>query len=135
MAGISRASRQDLLDHIMGTTAMSVTAQICVSLYTVAPSAVGGGTEVTAGGAYVRVTHTAWHSATAAEPSIVYNNGTITFPTATANWGDIVAVGIHNTVTAGTFLGYASITTKTITTNDVARFASSQLSIRLDETA
>lgn len=135
MAGISRASRQNLLDHILGTTAMSVTAQICVALYTAAPSAIAGGTEVTASTGYVRVTHTSWVAATAAEPSVAFNDGIITYPTATGSWGAILAIGLYNTVTAGTFFGYASITTKTIGANDVARFAASQISVSLDETA
>jgi hypothetical protein len=136
MAGISQAQRQLMVDHLLGTTTWTAPSAIYVGLHTGANSATGAGQEVTTTATgYARTSHAAWHSATAANPAIAYNNGTITFPTATANWGDILSISLYDTATGGTYLGYASITTKTITTNDVARFASSQLSVRLDETA
>lgn len=134
MAGISRALRQDILDNFFSITAWTAPTAIHVALYSAVPSAVGGGTELVGDG-YTRIQHAAWNSATAAEPSVVTNNGAITFPTATANWLTVTAAGLFDTATAGTFLGYASITAKYIQSGDVAQIADTKLSIELDETA
>ena len=134
MAGISRTLRQSMLNAFFSITAWTPPTAIYVALYSAPPSAVGGGTELVGDG-YTRIQHTAWHSATAAEPSVVTNNGIITFPTATANWLTITAAGYFNTATAGTFLGYASVTAKYVQSGDVLQIADTKLSTRLNETA
>jgi hypothetical protein len=133
MSGISRALRQDVLDHLLMTAAWSQPIAIYVALFTVSPTATGGGTEVT-GGSYARVSHALWNAATAAEPSVATNNGVITFPEATVAWGTVVAVGLYDAVTAGNFLGYDDFTGKVIDSGDVARFQDTELSVTLNET-
>jgi hypothetical protein len=135
MAGLSQYSRMKLLDHFASVAQWSVPS-LWIGLHTGYCSATGAGLEVTTGAtAYARMTCSAWSSATAANPSVLQNSGIVTFPTATGNWGAIVSVSLYDTATGGNYLGYASITAKTITTNDVARFAAGAFQVTLAETA
>jgi hypothetical protein len=123
-----------LLDNLFGATAYTVPGTLYVSLFTAAPSDSGGGTEVT-GGSYARVAvtnnTTNWPNASGGAKS----NGTIiTFPTPTANWGTVVAFGIHDAASAGNLLAWATLTTnRTINNGDGApKFAATALAITLD---
>lgn len=106
-----------VLDWITGQTAMPALPTPWLALFTVAPSDAGGGTEVS-GGSYARV-NVASAFTSAASGGSVSNTGLITFPTATANWGTIVAVALFNASTAGNMLTWASLpvdSRRTITT-------------------
>jgi hypothetical protein len=99
-----------------------------VSLWTVAPSEAGtGGTEVT-GGSYARVNA----SGKFATPSggSVANNDVVTFNTATADWGVIVAFGIHAGA-SGTLIRVGTLS-KTIQSGDTASFAAGALTLTED---
>lgn len=133
MSGISRALRQDVLDHLLKTASWTQPAAIYVALYTVAPTAVGGGTEVT-GGSYARKAHASWNAATAADPSVATNNGVITFDEATADWGTVVAAALHSAITGGDFLAYDDFTGIAVNDGDQARFADTVLQMQLNET-
>lgn len=104
-----------------------------MALYTAAPTDAGGGTEVT-GGSYARVAvtnnSTNWPAAAAGAKS----NGTvITFPTATADWGTIVAFAILDASSGGNFLYWATLTTnRDILTGDVGSFAVGTLVVTED---
>jgi len=100
-----------------------------VALYTVAPDDTGGGTEVT-GGSYVRQTGTFTVSGTS--PTTATNSAAIEYPTATADYGTVVAVGILDASSGGNLLAYADLTTsKTVSTGDVFRFDAGDLDITL----
>jgi len=120
----------ELLDHVLGNSAYTAPATVYVALYTVAPSDAGGGTEVT-GGSYARVAvtnnATNWPAASGGAKS----NGTaITFPTATADWGTVVAMAILDAATAGNFLYWADLTaSKTVNNGDTASFAVGELDV------
>lgn len=93
-----------LLDEVLGGTGYTPATDTYIALYTAAPSDSGGGTEVT-GGSYARVQKTNnatnWPAASGGAKS----NGTaITFATATANWGEVVAFAIHDHVSADQIL-------------------------------
>ena len=61
------------------------------------------------------------------------NGTTITFPTATADWGTVVAVGIFDAATNGNLLFWANLTTsKTIQNGDTAQFAAGSLTFTED---
>ncbi len=125
MSGKSDYLENKVLDHILGGPDYARPATIYVALFTVAPTADAGtgGTEVT-GGAYARVAvtnnTTNWPAATGG----VKSNGTvITFPTATAPWGTLVAFAIYDASTAGNMLFWNVLTAnKVINTNDIAQF-------------
>jgi hypothetical protein len=126
----------ELRKHIFRTGSFVKPTTIYVGLYTVTPSDAGGGTEVT-GGSYARaVSGTSapldanWTAASAVD-GITTNAVDVTFPAPTANWGNVVAFGIFDALTAGNLLVWGPLTTpKTINASDPApKFLAGQLSI------
>jgi hypothetical protein len=118
------------LDEALGGVDFTPPPTLYIALYTAAPSAGGGGTEVS-GGSYARVavtndlTH--WPSASGGSKS---NALTITFPTATADWGTVVAVAIMDASSGGNELYFGSLTqSKVVSNGDTAQFAASALTV------
>lgn len=114
MAGFSDYLEKKLLDNTFGSTAYSVPATLYVGLYTVLPIEDGtGGTEVT-GGSYARVAvtnnTTNFPNATGGNPSTKSNGVAITFTTATANWGDVIGLGIFDASSSGNLLAFQPLT-------------------------
>ena len=129
MAGFSDYLEDKVLDHVFGGNAYSAPSTLYVALYTVAPTDTGGGTEVSGGG-YVRKTATFNVSGT--NPTTASNTAAIEYPTATANYGTVVAVGIFDASSSGNLLAYANLTTsKVVSTGDVFRFNTGDLDITL----
>ncbi|MFL6141659.1 MAG: hypothetical protein ACJ72N_07290 [Labedaea sp.] len=124
---------------------MTTPAALYSALFTVTPSDAGGGTEVT-GGAYARInlapTATNWAATNGAtlttNPSTgtsgtTSNNVAITFPTATAAWGTVVAVAIFDAVTGGNMLWWGALTANQVVgIGGTFSFAISQISIQVD---
>lgn len=121
-----------LLDHVLNATAFTSPTTLYVALYTAAPSDSGGGTEVT-GGSYARVSVTANTTNFPAASGGAAANGTaITFPTATADWGTVVAFGILDASSGGNLLLWADLTAnKTVSNGDTASFAVGDLDVTL----
>ena len=129
MAGFSDYLEDKVLEHVFGGNAYSAPSTLYVALYTSAPSDTGGGTEVSGGG-YVRKTATFNVSGT--NPTTASNTAAIEYPTATANYGTVVAVGIFDASSSGNLLAYANLTTsKVVSTGDVFRFNTGDLDITL----
>ena len=129
MAGFSDYLEDKVLDHVFGGSAYTAPATLYVALYTVAPTDTGGGTEVT-GGSYARQTSTFTVSGT--DPTTATNAASIEYPTATGDYGTVVAVGILDALSGGNLLAYADLTTsKTVSTGDVFRFDAGDLDITL----
>lgn len=129
MAGFSDYLEDKVLDHVFGGTSYTAPGTLYVALYTVAPSDTGGGTEVS-GGAYVRKTATFNVSGTS--PTTATNAAAIEYPTATANYGTVVAVGILDASSSGNLLAYANLdTSKVVSSGDVFRFDAGDLDITL----
>lgn len=128
MAGFSDYLELEVLDHVFGGASYTAPATIYVALYTVAPSDTGGGTEVSGGG-YARQSMA---FGTASSGSIS-NSGSVEFPTATADYGTVVAMGLFDASSAGNLLAYGNLTTsKTVSNGDVFRFNASSVTISLD---
>ena len=128
MAGFSDYLEDKVLDHVFGGVAYTQPAKH-VALYTVAPTDTGGGTEVT-GGSYARQTGAFTVSGT--NPTTASNSAAIEYPTATADYGTVVAVGILDASSGGNLLAYANLdTSKSVTTGDVFRFDTGDLDITL----
>ena len=113
MAGLGAAYQNHVLDSVFGSHAAPYTppANYWLELYTVIPTATGGGTKVT-GGSYARVevanTPTNFPAASGGSQP----NGTaILFPTATADWGTVVAFAWHDDPTADSIVAFGSIGT------------------------
>lgn len=99
-----------------------------IRLWTVAPGEDGtGGTEVS-GGSYAAVNSAGKWGAPSG--GVVSNNADITFPTATASWGTVVALTIEDAASAGNQLLVANLTaSKSVASGDTFRFASGDLTI------
>jgi hypothetical protein len=129
MAGFSDYLEDKVLEHVFGGNAYSAPSTLYVALYTSAPSDTGGGTEVSGGG-YVRKTSTFNVSGT--NPTTASNAGAIEYPTATANYGTVVAVGIFDASSSGNLLAYANLSaSKVVSTGDVFRFNTGDLDVTL----
>ena len=129
MAGFSDYLEDKVLDHVFGGNAYTAPATLYVALYTVAPTDTGGGTEVT-GGSYARQSGAFTVSGT--NPTTASNSAAIEYPTATDNYGTVVAVGILDASSGGNLLAYANLdTSKSVTTGDVFRFDTGDLDITL----
>ena len=125
-----------ILALLFGDTSYTIPATLYIGLYTAAPTNAGGGTEVS-GGSYARVAMTNnttnFPAPTGTSPTTSQNGTAITFPTATADWGTVVAVGIFDASSSGNLLAWASLTeSKPVDNGDTASFAINALSITLD---
>jgi len=111
-----------MLNEVLRNIDYTPVATVYVALYTVAPTRAGGGTEV-AGGSYSRTAAT-FGAPSGSAPTEVANTGAVTFPTATASWGTVVAFGILDASVAGNLLYFNNLTaSKTIDSGDTASFA------------
>ena len=131
MAGFSDYLEDKVLDHVFGGVAYTAPTTLYVALYTVAPDDTGGGTEVTTTGtAYARQSGTFTVSGT--NPTTATTSAAIEYPTATADYGTVVAVGILDASSGGNLLAYANLdTSKVVSTGDVFRFDAGDLDITL----
>jgi hypothetical protein len=128
MANISDYYENKFIDHMLRAVAFTPPSTIYLALYTAAPTDAGGGTEVS-GGSYARQSFTL----SAASGGATSNSADITFPTATANWGTIVAVGIFDASTNGNLLMWGTLTTsKTVSSGDTFKIAAGDLDITID---
>jgi hypothetical protein len=117
-----------ILDALLGSGAP---ATLYIGLYTASPNPDGtGGTEVT-GGSYARVavTNDATHWPAAAGGS-KHNALAVTFATATANWGSVVAAGIFAAISGGTPYYFDDLDdARTVNNGDGFSFAPTQVVI------
>lgn len=155
MAAMSDFLENKLIDFLFRGQALGITGataaagsgptSLYVGLYTANPTDVAGGTEVS-GGSYARVSIGSalvnWAGTQAAASTVASsgtsgttsNNGAITFPTPTANWGVITGFGIFDALTTGNLLIWGSLSTsKTVNNGDAApAFNAAALSIQID---
>lgn len=145
MAGMSDYLENKLIDWLLRGQTFTPPATVYVALFTAAPSDAGGGTEVS-GGSYARVAVASslanWAGTQAAASTVASsgtsggtsNNGAVTFPAPTANWGVVTHFAIYDASTAGNLLFYGALSTsKTINNGDSApSFAAAQLTIQID---
>jgi hypothetical protein len=122
-----------VLNHVLGGPDFARPASVFIALYTVAPSDIGGGTEVF-GGSYNRVT--ALNDATTwpiAVNGMKRNGVAFVFPFATADWGLIVAFAILDAASGGNILYWGDLTSsKTVESGDTAEFPINGISILED---
>jgi hypothetical protein len=101
-----------------------------IALFTVAPSDSSGGTEVT-GGSYARVSSAGkWATPSAGS---VATNAAITFATASAGWGTVVAFAVMSASSGGSVLMWGDLTvSKAVNNGDTASFASGAITLTED---
>jgi len=126
MAAKSYTTDINVLNHLLRATALPSPATVYAALFTSAPTPGTAGTEVS-GGSYTRV------AVTFGAPSlsgVTLNSAPVAFPTASALWGTVAAVGIFDSLAGGTLLYFGTLTLSKIVDNgDTASFAASALSI------
>lgn len=109
------------------------TANLSIALYTVTPSdTAASGTEVT-GGSYARVavTNSSGWTIPGTPNTAVVNAADIVFPTATANWGTIVAACLVDS--GGNQLMWGPLTvSKTVNSGDSFKIAAGQATFLVD---
>lgn len=155
MAAMSDFLENKLVDFLFRGQALGITGasaaagtgptNVYLGLHTATPSDTGGGTEVT-GGAYARVAVASslanWAGTQAPASTVASsgntgttsNNGAVTFPAPTANWGAITHFGIYDAATAGNLLLWGALTTgKTVNNGDAApAFSAAALAFQID---
>lgn len=131
-AAMSNYLQNKFIDFLLRAQTFTAPTTVYIALDTTAGSAAACGTEVT-GGAYARVAvtsslanwagtqsagSTAASSGTTGQTS---NNGSITFPAPTANWGTIVGFCVFDASSGGNLLFFAPLTVnKTVNNGDAA---------------
>lgn len=134
-----------LIDTIFRGQASGIPASWYVGLDTVACGETGSGTEVS-GGSYARVAVASslanWAGTQSAGSTVAStgtngttsNNGSITFPSPTANWGVVSSVRIWDASTSGNaWLCFNLTAAKTINNGDAApSFAAGSLTVQID---
>jgi len=108
MTGFTDRVAQGILNHVVGKTAIFTLPTAYVALFTAVGTDAGSGFTEPAGGGYARVATAAadWNSATGSGPSQITNANPINFPTATANWGNIIAFGLYDASSGGNLLAW-----------------------------
>ena len=127
MAEFSNYLENALINATLRNTTYTSPATVYVSLYTTDPTDADSGTEVS-GGSYART------SATFDAPSngVTQNSADITFPTATASWGTVSHIAIHDASTAGNMLFHTPLdTAKTIDSGDIFKIETGNLTVTL----
>ena len=127
MAEFSNYLENALINAVLRNTTYTSPATVYVSLYTSDPTDADSGTEVS-GGSYART------AVTMGAPSdgVSTNSADVTFPTATASWGTVSHIGIHDASTSGNLLFHTPLdTSKTIDSGDIFKITTGNLSVTL----
>ena len=127
MAEFSNFLENALINATLRATTYTSPATVYVSLYTSDPTDADTGTEVS-GGSYART------SVTFDAPSngVTQNSADVTFPTATASWGTVSHIGVHDASTAGNLLFHTALdTSKTIDSGDIFKIETGNLTVTL----
>jgi len=127
MAEFSNYLENAIINAVLRNTTYTSPATVYVGLFTNDPTDADSGTEVS-GGSYART------SVTFGAPSngVSTNSADVTFPTATASWGEVTHVGLYDASTAGNLLFHTGLdTAKTIDSGDIFKITSGNLSVTL----
>jgi hypothetical protein len=127
MAEFSNYLENALINAVLRNTSYTSPTTVYVGLFTSDPTDAGSGTEVS-GGSYART------SITFGAPSngVTTSNADCTFPQATASWGTVTHIGLHDASTSGNLLFHTPLdTSKTIDSGDIFKIASGSLTVTL----
>jgi hypothetical protein len=106
MTGFTDRTSQGILGHLVGKTAIYSLPTTYVALFTSVGSDAGTGFTEVSVGSYARVATAGadWNAASGSAPSTISNANTLTFVTATADWGSVIAFGLYDAATTGNLL-------------------------------
>lgn len=133
---------QGLMNSIFGKTSvfgvLASVPTLYVGLSSTTPAQNGTNITEPSAGSYARVATSAadWVVATAADPSVVANANTITFPTATADWlagALFVEAVLFDALTAGNPLFHGPVSVaKAVLSGDTADFPAGNIVFNMD---
>jgi hypothetical protein len=126
MSSFSDYLEDAVLNYVFRNTGTPTSTSVYLALFTVAPTDAGGGTEVTGAG-YARPI-VAFDAAIAGATA---NTDAEAFIATGGNYGDVLAVGIFDAVTAGNLLAWDTIATATVNDGDTINFAIGAIAITL----
>lgn len=123
-----------LLNETLRATNFAPPATVYLALFTSNPGEGGSQTGEVTGGSYARQAVTFGVPVdNAPNGRKCTNSSTVTFPTATANWGVITHVGIMDASSAGNMLYYGALdASKTINATDTFSMPAGNLVVGLD---
>ena len=127
MAEFSNYLENAIINAVLRNTSYTSPTTVYVGLFTNDPTDADAGTEVS-GGSYART------AVTFGAPSngVSTNSADVTFPTATASWGTVSHIGIHDASTSGNLLFHTPLdTSKTIDSGDIFKITTGNLSVTL----
>ena len=127
MAEMSNFLENELIDHILRNLAYTGPTTVYAALYTTDPTDADTGTEVT-GGSYAR------QSVAFGAPTdgATDNSADVTFPPATANWGTVTHIALHDSLTGGNMLFHTPLTVnKVVNDGDTFKFNAGDLDVSL----
>jgi hypothetical protein len=132
MSCLSNYLQNKLIDQVFRGQAFSFPATLYMALFTVQPTAAGGGTEVSGTG-YARVPFVGsladWAGTQGAGTTVASsgtsgatsNNAVINFGSPTAAWGVVVGFAIFDAATGGNMLMFGALNnSKSVNANDAA---------------
>jgi hypothetical protein len=126
MGSLTDYAEDALLDHAFKNTSFTVPTNLYVGLSTTTITDAGGNITEPAD-TYARQNHNSWN---AASSRLADNNGTVTFPQATASWGTITDWFLADALTGGNILAYGALTaSRTVGDGDQLEFASGAIDI------
>ena len=136
MSAASNYLENKVLDHVLTATAYSQPSTRYLALFTNTSGSAAANLEAGTLTDEVSTSATAYGreavTFAAASGGSSATNATVTFDTATANWGTITHVAIMDAETSGNVLFYGAVTTsKTIETGDTFQVSSGNLTVSL----
>jgi hypothetical protein len=148
MAALSNYLENKIIDLIFRGQSFTPPSTLYYAVFTTAPNDTGGGVECT-GGSYARVAVTAslanfagTQGAGTSTPSTgttgsTSNNVDIQFPSPTASWGTVVAMGVYDAPTGGNLICYGAVLPpKVVNSGDLPpKFSVGQWVFQLDTDA
>ena len=132
MSDLSNYLEDALINHILRNTAYaSPGTNVWISLYTTNPDEDDSGTEVS-GGSYAREQLSGTGDWDAPSNGATANTADLTFTQATASWGEVTHVAIHDASSAGNLLFYGALSvSKTVDNGDTFKFNAGDLDVSL----
>jgi len=129
MSAASNYLEDKVLDHVLAVASYTPAGTVYIGLWTADDGLEAGTiTSEVSGGSYARQSVTF----SASSDGQTSNSATVTFPTATANWGTITHVAVMDASTGGNVLFHGGVTTaKTIESGDTFQISSGNLDITL----
>lgn len=130
-SGKSNYFAQKLLDHEFGLAAYTFPTTVYLALYTAAPSAAGGGTEVS-GSNYSRVAVPMNSTNWSRSGQTITNLQQLLFPIFSGSVATVVAVGIHDAASSGNLLFFSDLAAgyqKSFSANDQAVYPAGSITV------